>query len=215
MYDTHICKKICDMLCSILLPYYNRLVYIFYPFLFIRNILDTSKYSLLRKQLICFYQFQSSEYGQTQCFIKSLLFSCDGWNSIKDEKSGLKVFPIQKEILNNVIWISPFKRRSLTPSIQEWLQWVKYFYETIPGCEIVFWRALRTDTLLDSLKCNFHKKKLFLFNFPFTYSTTPRWSWKRVQLILSNIQPVSHHKKTLNLCLITKKYLFLSSDSLF
>ena len=26
MYDTHICKKICDMLCSILLPYYNRLV---------------------------------------------------------------------------------------------------------------------------------------------------------------------------------------------
>jgi len=154
------------MLCSILLPYYNRLVEknIFYPFLFIRNILNTSKYSLLRKQLICFInygQFQSSEYGQTQCFIKSLLFSCDGWNSIKDEKSGLIVFPIQKEILNNVIWISPFKRRSLTPSIQEWLQWVKYFYETIPGCEIVFWRALRTDTLLDSLKCNFHKKKTF------------------------------------------------------
>ena len=130
-------------------------------------------------------------------------------------KKRTKVFPIQKEILNNVIWISPFKRRSLTPSIQEWLQWVKYFYETIPGCEIVFWRALRTDTLLDSFKCNFHKKNFFLFNFPFTYSTTPRWSWKRVQLILSNIQPVSHHKKTLNLCLITKKYLFLSSDSLF
>ena len=169
MYDTHICKKICDMLCSILLPYYNRLVEKHFLSILIHKkyswhlkIFSPQKTTHLFDQLwpilIIRVWTNAVFYQKPFVFVWWLKFN-------QRRKKRTKVFPIQKEILNNVIWISPFKRRSLTPSIQEWLQWVKYFYETIPGCEIVFWRALRTDTLLDSLKCNFHKKNLFCLTF--------------------------------------------------